>query len=67
MSLVEIVSVDRWKRTVTLRRRPQSMREVMDALVAHWKEHEVDYPISEVIRFERPQHLFYAVNWLERP
>lgn len=43
------------------------MREVMDALVDYWKENEVDYPISEVIRFEKPQHLFYAVNWLERP
>ena len=63
---VEIMSVDRWRRKIVLRRRPQSMREVMDALVDYWKENEVDYPISEVIRFERPQHLFYAVDWLEK-
>ena len=63
---IEIVSVDRWKREIVLRRRPQSMREVMDALVQYWKDNEMDYPIAEVIRFERPQHLFYAIHWLER-
>jgi len=65
MSTVEILGVDRWKKKITIRKPPNSMREIMDALIDYWKENEMDYPISEVMRFERPQHLFYTVHWIE--
>jgi hypothetical protein len=65
MSTVEIIMVSQAERTVTVRKMPQSQREVIDALLQYWTDNEVPFSITEVLRYEKPQRLFYAVLWLE--
>lgn len=62
---VEILGVDRWKRKITVRERPNSMREIVAALKVYWVVNEVGFPLAEVVRTERPAHLFYTVHWIE--
>lgn len=62
---VEIIAVDRRERTILVRHIPTSQRALIDALCEHWKHHEVDWSITEVLRYEKPAHVFYRVMWLE--
>lgn len=65
MSTVEIMSVNRWKRKIIVRKQPNSVREIIEALREYWHDNEVDFPLSEVARTEKPAHLFYSVHWIE--
>lgn len=64
-SEVEIISVSRDTRTVVIRKCPRSMQQVLDALCEHWKENEMPWSITEVLRYAPPQKLFYSVEWIE--
>lgn len=62
---VEVLAVSQEKRTVTVRHMPQSERALMDAICQYWKDNELPFSITEVLRYEKPQKLFYAVYWIE--
>ena len=62
---VEIVAVDRDERTIMVRRMPNSQKKLIEALCDHWREHEVEWSITEVLRYEKPAHVFYKVMWIE--
>ena len=38
---IEILSIDRWKRKIVIRKPPQSMRALITALRLHWIENEM--------------------------
>lgn len=65
MSKVEIISVSEEARLITVRYMPQSQRELVDALCDYWRDNEVDFSITEVLRYEKPQRIFFAVRWME--
>lgn len=48
-----------------MRHMPQSERALMDAICQYWKDNELPFSITEVLRYEKPQKLFYAVYWIE--
>ena len=62
---VEIIAVDRGERTVYVRKMPTSQKALIVALCEFWRDNEIDWSITEVLRFEKPAHVFYRVNWLE--
>lgn len=62
---VEIVGVDRETRTIIVRRMPHSQKALIDAICDYWRDHEIDWSITEVLRFEKPAHVFFAVQWME--
>ena len=63
--MVEILSVSRDTRTIHVRKRPQSSRELVEALLEYWKEHEMPWSITEVLRYSNPQKIYYNVLWVE--
>ena len=65
MSTVEVTLVSQTDRVVYVRKMPQSQRELIDALLLYWTDREVPFSITEVLRYEKPQRIFYAVQWLE--
>jgi hypothetical protein len=62
---VKILWISQDTRTITLLHCPQSQRELIDAICAYWKEHELPWSITEVLRFPKPQRVFYSVHWTE--
>lgn len=62
---VEILQVNQDARLITVRHMPQSQRELILAICAYWHDHEMPWCITEVLRFEKPQRIFYSVLWLE--
>jgi hypothetical protein len=62
---VVVVLVNRASRIVYVEKMPHSQKALIDALCEYWKENEMDYSITEVLRYEKPAHVFYAVQWLE--
>lgn len=62
---VEVLIVDRGSRIVYVRKMPHSQKALIDALCEYWKEHEIEWSITEVLRYEKPAHVFYAVQWME--
>lgn len=62
---VEIIAVDRRERTVMVRYMPTSQKALIEALCEFWKEHEIEWSITEVLRYEKPAHVFYRVMWME--
>jgi hypothetical protein len=64
MDDVEIVSINRDLRMIVIRKRPRSMQQVLDALCEYWRENEMPWSITEVMRYAPPQKIFYQVEWL---
>lgn len=62
---VEIIAVDREERTIMVRRMPTSQKALIDALCDFWRDHEIEWSITEVLRYEKPAHVFYRVMWME--
>lgn len=62
---MNVISVDREAKLVTVEHMPQSQRELIDELCIFWTIKEMPFPITEVLRYERPQRVFYAVKWLD--
>lgn len=44
---------------------PHSQKALIDAICDYWRDHEIDWSITEVLRFEKPAHVFFAVQWME--
>lgn len=63
MNEVEILWISRSERMITVRYMPQSERALIDALLKYWKEREMPWSITEVLRFDKPQRIFYSVLW----
>lgn len=62
---VVILWISRDTRTIKVQRRPRSMMQMCDAICQYWKEHELPWSITEVIRYAPPQKIFYHVHWIE--
>jgi hypothetical protein len=62
---VQVVLVNREARIVYVEKMPTSQKALITALCEYWKENEMDWSITEVLRFEKPAHVFFAVQWLE--
>jgi len=62
---VEVLGVNREMRTIMVRRMPNSQKALIDAVCMYWRDNEIEWSITEVLRYEKPAHLFYAVKWLE--
>ena len=62
---VEILSVDGIERLIIVRRMPNSQKALIDALCKYWRDNEVEWSITEVLRYEKPAHVFYKVMWIE--
>lgn len=62
---VEIIFVSQPERMITVRHMPKSQRELILAICAYWHDKEMPFCITEVLRFEKPQKIFYSVIWLE--
>lgn len=62
---VEIIAVDREERTIMVRRMPTSQKALINALCDFWRDHEIEWSITEVLRYEKPAHVFYRVMWME--
>lgn len=62
---VEVITVSRKMRTVLVRRMPNSQKALIEAICDYWRENEIEWSITEVLRYEKPAHLFYAVKWTE--
>lgn len=62
---VEVIRVSQEARTVVVRQMPQSQRELIDAVLQFFTDNELSFSVTEVLRYERPQHMFYAVRWVE--
>ena len=62
---VEILSIDREQRMITVRFMPKSQRELIEAICAYWQKKELPFSIGEVLRFEKPQRIFYSTVWTE--
>ena len=63
---VEIISVSRDTRTIVIRERPRSSKQLVEALLQYWKEREMPWDITEVLRFKDPQKIYYSVNWVNK-
>jgi hypothetical protein len=62
---VEIIAVEKDKRLVIVKHMPKSQRELIDALCIYWTVNEIHFSITEVLRYEKPQRVFYSVLWEE--
>ena len=58
---IEVIRISQEARTVVVRQMPQSQRELIDAVLQSF----TDNSVTEVLRYEKPQHMFYAVRWIE--
>jgi len=38
----------------------------VEALLQYWKEREMPWDITEVLRFKDPQKIYYSVNWVNK-
>lgn len=61
---VEVLSVTQETRLIVIDRMPQSQRELIDALLRYWTVNEVEFSITEVLRYEKPQQIFFSTIWL---
>jgi hypothetical protein len=52
-------------RKIMVNRMPHSQSELIEAICEYWKENEVPHSITEVLRYEKPQHVFWAVKWMD--
>jgi hypothetical protein len=62
---VEVLGVNRETRTVLVRRMPNTQKALIDAICDYWLQNEIEWSITEVLRYEKPAHLFFAVKWIE--
>lgn len=62
---VDVIAVDRTERTIMVRRMPNSQKALIEALCEFWRDNEIEWSITEVLRYEKPAHVFYRVMWME--
>lgn len=62
---VEIIAIEQHTRQIIVRHMPQSERKLIDAICQYWKDNELPWSITEVLRYERPQQVYYSVRWLQ--
>lgn len=60
---MKVVEVKPHIRTIVISSRPTSMQKTIDVITEFWRSNEIDIPLNEVLRTEKPQKIFWNIRW----